>query len=148
MEARHNKWFSQIIEMLTHCNDVIAFSPSTIIYHASFHSWTKRADGILLHTVFCSFNDCIGFDPVWNTKWFHIWNKRLWLVFIHHWINSHPTYFKLDRRNRLEVLEYMHHGKWILASTDCNKYFISFLNHFEISNCRSNLSFDIIWYIQ
>lgn len=131
--------------MLTHCNNIIPFSSSTFVNHSSFHSGTEWADWILDHAFFCSFHDSIWLYPIRNAKWFHIWNQWLRFILIYHRVHRHSTNLKFYRGNRLEIFQNMDHCQWVFASTYSNEHFISFINHFKISDCWSNLIFNIIW---
>ena len=90
--------------MLTHGNYIITLTPRTVINHASFHPGTEGANGILLHAVFGSLDNCVRLDPVWHLKRLQIGDKRLGLVFIDLRVNCHCSDFKFDWSYALEVL--------------------------------------------
>jgi hypothetical protein len=66
VEGTHYERLSEIVQMLTHCNDIKAFATGTVIYHSSLHTGTESAYRVLLHTGFCSLNYCISFKEIGN----------------------------------------------------------------------------------
>jgi hypothetical protein len=60
VEGTHYERLSEIVQMLTHCNYIKAFATGTVIYHSSLHTGTERTYRVLLHTGFCSLNNCVS----------------------------------------------------------------------------------------
>lgn len=110
MEAAHHKALSQVIEVLSHGNDIVSFSSGAVVNHASLHPRAETTDRVFLHTIFGSFDYGIRLEEVGDVETLHVGNERLRLVFVHHGVHSHTSYFKLDWCHRLEVLENVYHG--------------------------------------
>jgi hypothetical protein len=64
VEGTHYERLSEIVQMLTHCNYIKAFTTGTVIYHSSLHTGTESTYGVLLHTGLCSLNNCISFKEI------------------------------------------------------------------------------------
>lgn len=64
MELGHYEGLSQVVEMLTHSDNVVAFTTSAIVNHAALHARAESTYRVLVHAVASSLDYAIALKPI------------------------------------------------------------------------------------
>lgn len=139
METAHDEALGQVVQMLPHGDDVVAFSSGAVVNHASLHSGAKTANGVLLHAFFGPLHDGIRLNPIRNIEALHVFGQRLGLVLVDLRINRDAAKLKFDWRHLFEVSQNVDKCERVLASTDGNEHPVSILDHLKVPDGSTDL---------